>query len=180
MPTLRSLAFGLTVLLMPFGTDAQEGGAAPNTRIANGTAFGSWFVACEALAVNETTCVLSQRLARSTDKAFLAEFLAFWSADGTKRYVAVRVPNGVYLAAGFALRPEAEPEGNELGFVWQSCGRDLCEALIELDDATGKRLTGADTLLAGYRPSLLAEPAVFSLSFAGLDEGLAALRPTTP
>jgi invasion protein IalB len=177
MPVSRLFALCLGLWVLPLDATAQDSEPAPETRVANGTNYGEWRVMCEAIAVNETTCVLSQRLARSADNAFLAEFLAFWSADGAKRYVAVRVPNGVYLPAGFALRPEADSEGEELGFVWQNCGRDLCEALIELDDDTLARLTSAETLLAGYRPNLLAEPAVFSLTFSGLDEGLAALRP---
>jgi invasion protein IalB len=167
----------MMALLHPFGALAQDEAQAEAPRVANGTAFGKWSVTCEALAVNETTCVLTQRLVRTADNAFLAEFLAFWSADGATRYVAARVPTGVYLPAGFVLRPETDPEGDELAFVWQSCGRDLCEALIVLDDDMATRLEAAENLLAGYRPNLLSEPAVFNLSFAGLDAGLAALRP---
>lgn len=180
MPRLFALALAAVLMAAPTARAQEADAAAAAPRIANGTPFGNWLVTCEAVAVNETTCVLTQRLSRSTDNAFLAEYLAFWSGDGTKRYIVVRVPNGVYLPAGVAIRPEADPEDAEIDFVWQSCGRDLCEALIELDDELAARLDGAEKLLAGYRPNIQAETLVFPLSFAGLEEGLAALRPTTP
>ena len=175
----RNAAVLLACLLIPSTAGTQEvaatgdGGVQP-ARIANGTTFGNWVVSCEALAVNETTCVLKQQLARSTDRAFVAELLAFWTSDGTKRFMAVRVPNGVYLPSGFALRPESETE--ETQFVWQSCGRDLCEGLVELSDDLAAQWTQAETLLGGYRPGRNAEPVVFTLSVAGLNEGLAALK----
>jgi len=164
-------------LLIPASAVTQEvavpdAGAAG--RIANGSKFGNWVVSCQALAVNETTCVLSQQLLRANDNAFLAELLAFWNADGTQKFMAVRVPTGVYLPSGFALRPEDESE--ETRFVRQTCGRDLCEGLIEVTDDLEGRWVGAEKLLGGYRPGRTAEALVFTLSLAGLTEGLAALR----
>lgn len=180
--TLGALALALVAAGLGGTTPlaAQEAEAAattnvPPARVANGTRFGQWVVSCEALAVNETACVLSQRLVRASDGAFLAEMLAFSSADGTRRYVGARVPNGVYLPHGFALRP-AEGEAEEIRFVWQSCSRDLCEALIELDGEALAALEAAEGgLIAGYRPGLLAQPLVFTLSVEGAGAGLAAL-----
>lgn len=146
----------------------------PQQRIANGTRFGAWTVTCEALAVNETACVLSQRLVRSSDNAFLAELLAFWSADGTRSYMAARVPNGVFFPSGFAFKKEADEEQQQ--FVWQSCARDLCEALLEMDMDTVKDLEAAESLIAGYRPSLQSEPLVFRMSMDGAEAGLMALK----
>ena len=100
----RGLVFALVALAaIPLGMTpglAQDNGAAATTtvqpmRIANGTRFGAWRVNCEAIAVNETACVLSQRLVRTSDNVFLAELLAFWSGDGSKSYLAARVPTGV-------------------------------------------------------------------------------------
>ena len=155
-------------------TEAADTVAVAPMRIANGTRFGVWTVTCEALAVNETACVLSQRLVRKSDNAFLAEVLAFQSADGARRYMAARVPNGVYLPAGFAMKP-AEGEAEETRFVWQSCSRELCEALIDLDDAKIAELESGERLVAGYRPSLVAQPLVFAMGATGLKEGLDAL-----
>ncbi len=182
MPGLHRAALALTCLLFPMSTCAQDVAvgtedaavAAAPARIANGTRFGNWVVTCEALAVNETTCVLSQQLARSTDRAFLAELLAFSSADGSRQFMAVRVPLGVYLPSGFVLRPQEATE--ETGFVWQSCGRDLCEGLLELTGDLAATFDTAETLVGGYRPNRTSEPVVFSLSATGLSEGLAALR----
>jgi invasion protein IalB len=155
---------------------AQEN-ATPAARIVNGQAFGDWTVQCEALAVNETACVLSQRLVRGSDGAFLAELLAFSASAGSQRYLAARVPVGVHLPSGFAVRPaDAGTDAQQTEFVWQSCSRELCEALLALTDEALGMLEEAETLVGGYRPSLRADPLVFRFSVAGLDEGLSALE----
>lgn len=158
------------------GAQAQEPEAdAP--RIANGARFGAWTVTCEAIAVNETACVLSQTLVRSADERFLAEILAFWSGDGSQSYVAARVPNGVFFPSGFAFKPEGAEDRQEL--IWQSCSRDLCEALAQIDLATLTALEAGADVFAGYRPGLGAEPVVFKLDLTGIEEGMTALRKVT-
>lgn len=160
-----------------FSAAAQETAtpdATPAERVANGTRFGAWTVTCEALAVNETACLLTQRLVRSSDNAFLAEVLAFWSGDGSQRYLAARVPNGVFFPSGFAVKADDAEEQTQ--FIWQSCARDLCEALLELDEETLTSLETAESLVAGYRPNLRADPVVFRVSLDGATEGLAALK----
>ncbi len=155
--------------------DSADQESAQPERVANGARFGQWAVRCQALAVNETACMLEQRLVRSSDGAFLTELLAFSSPDGTKNYLSARVPVGVYFPHGFAFRPVADEEG-EIRMIWQSCSRDMCEALIELDAGTLGELEKAEGgLVGGYRPALLAEPVVFRFSVAGASEGLAAL-----
>ncbi|MGB2200354.1 MAG: hypothetical protein ACPH5G_03355, partial [Pseudooceanicola atlanticus] len=66
--------------------------------------------------MNETACVLSQTLVRSSDDRFLAEILAFWSGDGTSSYMAARLPNGVFFPSGFAFKPEDSEERQS--FAW--------------------------------------------------------------
>jgi invasion protein IalB len=151
---------------------AAEASAAP-PRVANGSRVGAWTVTCEAIAVGETACVLTQRLVRTSDNAFLAELLAFRSADGARTFLAARVPNGVFFPSGFAVR--AGDEGEQREFSWQSCSRDLCEALLEVDAEVLAELEEAETLLAGYRPGLQADPLVFRFSAAGAADGLSAL-----
>ena len=168
------LFFGLTQ------SAAAQDSAGPATRVANGQQFGAWTVLCEALAVNETTCVLNQRLFRSEDRVFLAQVVAFWSGDGQKTFLSARVPVGVYLPAGFAIRPEAGGEEDVITFTWQACSAQLCEALAELTDEQAALLAAdSGTVIASYRPGVQAQPLVFRLSMAGLPDGLAALRPAT-
>ena len=57
---------------------AEAQGTATAAPVRNGARFGAWTVTCEALGVNETACVLSQTLVRSSDDRFLAEILAFF------------------------------------------------------------------------------------------------------
>ncbi len=178
-------AVTLSALLIPTGALAQDGtgetateeaGATEkaNTRVVNGTKFGAWTVSCEALAVNETACVLNQTLVRSSDNQFLAEVLAFWSGDGERSFMAARVPNGVFFPSGFAFKPEDSEDRQE--FVWQSCSRDLCEALLSIDTETFAALEAGADIYAGYRPRLGADPVVFRLNFDGIGEGMAALK----
>lgn len=158
---------GVCAAIMP--ALAQE---AP--RVANGERFGSWTVSCEALAVNETVCVLNQRLVRSADNVFLAEFLAFDNAREPGAFLAARVPIGVHFPSGFSIRPDQQRDA-VLELDWQSCATDLCEALIAIDEAQIETLSGADTAIAGYRPRFGADALVFRVDMTGLQDGLAAL-----
>lgn len=147
-------------------------------RVANGERFGSWTVSCEALAVNETVCVLNQRLVRSADNVFLAEFLAFDNAREPGAFLAARVPIGVHFPSGFSIRPDQESDV-VLELDWQSCATDLCEALIAIDDEQIETLSSADTAIAGYRPRFGADALVFRVDMTGLQDGLAALADAT-
>lgn len=149
-------------------------------RVANGQSFGAWTVSCEAVAVGETACVLNQQLIRTNDRAFLAQMLAIWSADLEKRYLLARVPLGVYLPAGLAMKPEsAEGEDAIVQFVWQSCNANFCEALVEMDeDVIARFVTEGQPVIASYRPGLNADPVVFRFSMAGMVDGMDALRPS--
>ena len=164
-------AFIALSLLAPVHAVAQDDAA---TRVANGERFGAWTVSCQALAVNETLCVLNQRLVRSADTVFLAEFLAFDNARAPGAYLAARVPVGAHFPSGFSIRPDQDGE-DVLALTWQSCATDLCEALIALDPETVERLSSADVAIAGYRPRLGAEPLVFRVDLSGLEDGLDAL-----
>lgn len=174
-----TLAFCATMMMISpalsqENSDAEDTTAVQAMRLTNGTRFDAWTVNCEALAVNETACVLSQRLVRTSDNVFLAELLAFWSGDAKRTYIAARVPNGVFFPSGFALKANGLEERQE--FVWQSCSRDVCEALLEIDvDAIGK-LEESDEIIAGYRPNLRSEPVVFRMSLKGAASGLNALK----
>lgn len=150
---------------------AEEGAS---TRLANGSQIGAWTVKCEAIAVGETQCVLSQSLVRSGDDTFLVELLAFWSGDLSKRLLVARVPAGVYLPSGFVLG-YGEPVEQQ-NFAWQQCRDKLCEALLDLDDAVLGKLDAAGTVTAGYRPGAAAEPLVFSVTVEGLADGLTQLK----
>lgn len=176
LASLASAAFFASATLLTASTSAmaQDDGAA---RIVNGQKFDAWTVSCEAIAVNETTCMLNQQLLRASDQAFITQMVAFWDRAGEKRYLSVRVPTGVYLPAGFAMRVEDNEDITE--FTWQTCGRDLCEALIELDDDLLAAIDGEEpvTMIASYRPAITAEPVVFRFALTGATAGLNALKP---
>lgn len=146
-------------------------------RLENGTQFGGWTVACEALAVNETVCVLSQRLVRAGDGGLLADLLAFAGAEEPGAYVAARVPNGVFFPSGFSLRADQADSDDEVivGFDWQSCSPELCEALLPLTAETAGAFDALADWVAAYRPAIDAEAVVFRLDPSGLHEGLTAL-----
>lgn len=166
--------------LPPLAAAAQdaEAGRDAGTGIANGQTFGDWVVRCDALGVNRTRCMLSQRVARSDDGALLGEILAFWSDDTPAAPMLVaHAPVGVYLPTDFVLQPEGAPDDQRLDFIWQSCNPTICEAVGLPDQARLDQLAAAERLLAGYRLSVGAEATVFPISTKGLAEGLAALKP---
>lgn len=146
-------------------------------RLENGTRFGGWTVACEALAVNETVCVLSQRLVSAADGSLLADLLAFASTDEPAGWVAARVPNGVFLPSGFSFRVDDAENGEERidTFEWQSCSPDICEALLRIDSEIASALDTLPDWVAAYRPAIDASPLVFRVDPSGLADGLSAL-----
>lgn len=163
---MRAFVLALS-LLVSHAAKAQD--------VQNGQAFGDWAVNCSAVAVGQTACVLQQQILRSEDRAFVAQLLAFRTPDHSKTFLSARVPVGVYFPAGFAIRPENSDE--ILRFVWQSCGRDLCEAAVEIDAETLAKLTAeGTTILGAYRPNIQAENFVFSFSMTGAAQGLDALK----
>ena len=173
------LIFALFAAVLPMAVAAQ--GATPEAaeapaEISNGQAFGDWTVRCEALGVNRTRCMLGQTISMREGNRLLAELLAFWTDDG-KQILVAQVPVGAHLPSGFVLQPEGAPEDQRLELVWQTCSPQICEAVALPDAAALDRLTGAERVLAGYRPAVGAEAAVFPVSTSGLAEGLAALKP---
>jgi len=141
---------------------------AQSERLANGARFGEWTVVCEAVAVNETVCVLNQRLVRN-DGEFLVDLLAIPGGDG---WLSARVPVGVHFPGGFVLRREGDPK--QIALVWQVCSPRLCEAAVSLADEGAVLLEGGEAI-AAYRPEVTSDPVVFRVVLDGLADGLAAL-----
>ncbi len=175
MNSLNRFALG-GVLALGLAAGAGQSAEA-QTRLASGTQFGNWTVSCEAVAVNETICVLSQRLVASGGQQFLAEFLAFADPEEPGAYIAARVPLGVHFPAGFALREEAGED--EIDFEWQSCSMELCEALVRLDPEMLQQMDASSNMIAGYLPQVEGEPLVFRVAIGGMREGLIALAAAT-
>ncbi|MBC7157796.1 MAG: invasion associated locus B family protein [Rhodobacteraceae bacterium] len=169
-------------LLLALPVAAQEAATpeplpdAAAERLANGTRFGTWTLGCEAVAVGETACLLSQRVARTSDGAFLADFLLFPNpqAEG-EVYLAARVAAGAYLPSGFVLRGEGAPEDSQRQLVWQTCAGAVCEALLSLPEADIAALEDGGDVIAAYRPSVQSEAVIFRFSVAGAQAGLEAL-----
>lgn len=146
---------------------------AQTERLENGARFGGWTVSCEAIAVNETLCILSQRLVRTDTSSVLAELIAFNSENVGGAWIAARVPNGVFFPSGFVIgQQEAD---TRLEFEWQNCSAEICEALLELGPEELDLIASADDWVAGYRPEMTSESLVFRVTLDGLEDGLLAL-----
>lgn len=169
----RVVLSGLAGASMTLVAGTASAQAERPARVENGARFGAWTVVCEAIAVNETLCVLTQRLVSGEGQTFLTELLAFNDADEQQAYIAARVPLGAYFPAGYSMRRESEETA--LDFDWQSCTAEICEALLVIDAATLQTLEGDGNVLAGYVPSPGASPLVFRVSTEGLGDGLTAL-----
>jgi invasion protein IalB len=173
---LISALFAATLPLAAMAQEATPEVAEAPAEIANGQAFEDWTVRCEALGVNRTRCMLSQKISMRDTNRLLVEMLAFWTDDG-KQILVAQVPVGAHLPASFVLQPEGASEEEQLAFIWQACNPQICEAVVLPEQAALDQLTGAERVLAGYRPAVGAEMAVFPISTKGLTEGMAALKP---
>ena len=150
---------------------------ATSATVANGQKIGAWNVTCVAVAVGQTNCTLTQRIMRATDNAFVADLVATRNAEDAT-YVVARVPVGVFLPNSFAMRnAENETEEDVIEFIWQACNREVCEALVQLDEEQISTLsTDSVTMVGAFRPSAQSEPFVFQFSLNGMIEGLDAIR----
>jgi invasion protein IalB len=160
-------------------SDTAAAPVIPETAVVvNGQKFGAWSVSCVAIAVGKTDCTLTQRVLRAADKAFVADIVATRNPDGVSFLIA-RVPVGVYLPTGFAMREaESDDEDAVMQFTWQSCNRDICEAILQMDaDKTLALSAEENAMVAAFRPSAQTEPFLFQFSLNGMASGLDAIRP---
>ena len=159
--------------LMPNAAPAQTEPA----RVPNGAKFGAWTVQCQAPAVGESQCFLQQDLRRAEDQAFVATLVAFWGTgeEPAPSMMIARVPNGAFLPAGFGLKPDEESA--PVSFVWQQCGRDLCEAAAAIPRETMQTLAQSDGVIGGFRPQRGAQDLLFQVDMTGLVAGMDALNP---
>ncbi|MFC6589378.1 invasion associated locus B family protein [Sulfitobacter pacificus] len=176
------LALVLTLPASAQTSTKDDAAVAPSTPeaavVVNGQKFGAWSVSCIAIAVGKTDCTLTQRVLRSTDKAFIADIVATRNPEG-QSFLIARVPVGVFLPTGFAMR-EAESDDEEavMQFAWQSCNREVCEAVLQIDaDKVAALSTEENAMIAAFRPSAQTEPFLFQFSLNGMASGLDAVRP---
>lgn len=159
--------------------DTAAAQATPESAVVvNGQTFGAWSVSCIAIAVGETDCTLTQRVLRASDKAFVADLIATRNPEGASFLIA-RVPVGVFLPTGFAMR-EAESDDEEavMQFTWQTCNREFCEAVLQIDAGKATALSAEENaMVAAFRPSAQTEPFLFQFSLNGMASGLDAIRP---
>lgn len=177
VPILRICALAILLPFTPALAQTDEVTSAQSDVVLNGQQFGAWTVNCVAVAVGQTNCLLTQRILRSSDGAFIADVITTENSDGGTFLIA-RVPLGVFLPGGFAMR-EAESEDREdlLQFDWQLCNTEVCEALLAVDAETVETLSAEDnSMIAAFRPNAQSEPFLFQLSLNGMTDGLNALR----
>ena len=165
----------LALLAAPVLAQEEEGAAAAGP-VANGTAFGDWRVACQAVAVGRTVCVLAQRIVARETGALVGE-VTLRPAQGPEGAEALlmtlTVPTGLALRARPAYRiPPAE---EERALDWETCGPRLCRAVRALGAEEVGALRAATSARVGYRPLRAEGPVVFDLSLRGVTAGLAAL-----
>lgn len=166
------LAGAAVVCLLAPLVRAQDASSAQN-----GTQFRDWTLACRAVAINETSCVLNQVLVNAGDQTFLAEFGVSLqsSADGPLAVLVMRVPTGVMLL----VRPAAEVDGdadNRINLQWQSCDTRFCAASAILSSEDTARLRKGQKAVVGYQALGQSDPSVFQVSLLGMTAGLNTLE----
>ncbi len=139
-------------------------------RLVNGARIGAWVVSCEAVAVGETVCALTQQLLRPSDRAFIADIIAAW--NGETAVLIARVPLGAHLPSGFVLQAG---DGKQRNFQWQRCFGRFCEAAFTPSPEDIAQLEASDEVIAAFRPTPASAPFPFRFSMKGLSQGLLAL-----
>ena len=169
-------AFRKTAATLATGTLLATSGSAEAQEARQGTAFGDWLLACEAVGVNRTSCVIRQTLTRRDGGALIADvILRRLEAEDDPRIALVLVtPTGMFLpeAPGMAI----DAGGETLPLQWRSCDAQRCVASRVLTEDDVASLSGGGRMSLGYRPVNRDEPVIFSVSLDGVTAGLAALE----
>lgn len=155
-------------------TDAATDASATSQDLANGTTFGDWLVACEAISVRDTACRLVQTLTLTDGQTLVSNFITVPSEDGA--ILIAQVPMGVYLPGGAVYRFAGDEDAEQREMIWQSCQGQVCEAAAPLDTEELAAMDAAGKLLFGYRIRPDADPVVVEVDVTELSEGLDALR----
>lgn len=142
---------------------------------ANGTIIGNWRLACQATAVNQTSCVIAQTLSVGAQNTFLAEVtLRYAEIDGSDRTImAVSTPTNMRLSAQPGYRVSDSDE--TLPLTWRTCTPQICTASRILEESEISALRANPSFVLGYHPMGNPEPLVFEISLDGVSAGLDAL-----
>lgn len=172
MSFFRKILAAFTATSFAFANSAAFAQTAP----ANGTQYGDWRLACQATAVNQTSCAIAQTLSTTEQKRFLAEVtLQFLEFDGENRIImAVSTPTNMLLPAQPGYR--VGKSGETLPLAWRTCNAQFCTASRLLEDTEVSALRNGLSFVLGYQPINQKEPLVFEISLKGVSAGLNALN----
>lgn len=169
--SFRSLAFCAGLITSVLGTAS----AAQNAP-ANGTKYGDWRLACQATAVNQTSCAIAQTLTTGEQNTFLAEVtLQIAEIEGNPRTImAVSTPTNMLLPAQPGYR--VGKSGETLALTWRTCNQQFCSASRLLEESEVSALRSGLSFVLGYHPIASKDPLVFEISLKGVSAGLNALN----
>ncbi|RRH73230.1 invasion associated locus B family protein [Falsigemmobacter faecalis] len=175
---LSAFALAATLAFAPMAQAETAKTEAPVQDLANYTAFGSWLVNCEALSVKRSVCRLTQELTLKDSGELVVRLVALPVKDGALLFA--QVPQGVYLPGGAVYRIADKEDLPQREMVWQRCLGGVCEAATGLDEAELETLSGAQSVLFGYRMDADGEPLIVNVEMSRFSEGVAALRAQLP
>lgn len=127
-------------------------------------------------SIGETCRMVSSVISRRSGAVLLdASFQRDTSGGGDGALlVALRVPVGVYLPAGIALRHPGDGQ-TAIGLEWISCDATMCTAVGRLSADAVARLRRARSVFVGFRPTPEARPVNIELSLMGFTAASRAL-----
>ncbi|WP_316015526.1 invasion associated locus B family protein [Roseobacter sp. HKCCA0434] len=129
-----------------------------------------WSLDCRATGVDQTSCVLAQRLISPDTEAEIAQIVLRAREDGTA--LVLRVPTGVDLTR----RPAFEvDDGTAQALTWTACDANHCLAATALDAERSQALRDGVTATFGYQPLSAEAPLLFDVSLLGISAGWDAL-----
>lgn len=169
---MRGLITAITVLAATTA-HAQDNDVG---EVGNGTAFGNWEVACDAVTTQRVTCRLVQTQALSETNALLLRMIVFSQPEGGA-LVTAQMPMGVYLPGGAVFRAETDEEAPVTGMVWQRCLGQVCEAAIALDGEAVDALVESGSILFAYQMNPGEDRRIVRVDVSTLGDGLAAIQP---
>lgn len=166
---MRTILFAASILTASTAT-------AQDTEVTNGTSFGDWEVACDAVSTQRVTCRLVQSQSIAETGEMVLRLIVF-PQDQEGALMVAQMPMGVYFPGGAIFRAADDSDAPVTSMVWQRCGGGLCEAALSMDATAVDAFVAQGAILFAYQMDPGTDRLVTRVDVSTLATGLAAIRP---
>jgi invasion protein IalB len=137
-----------------------------------GDRVGDWIFECIGIGVNQTRCLLTQRLVLENNQQEIMRLTLSTIGDSDQVLLTARVPLGIFLPSGVAARID---NGEDFQLTPTFCRQEGCEAQVILGPDLLDAMKRGNEILVGFRQNPNSDTIVVPASLIGVSRGLSAI-----